>query len=285
MARDNILLTYVGLDILFVSTGALLIVFALNNQAESAKEFTKDTVVRDLLLGMCPLNGNNPLLPVPHHAPSHHEQNTDLEKCIAAIGNAVLVFVTFLISIPAIVMPSTRGWLKFHGYLTVICAFFTLVIGLDIWFETLKTRKNLSDIWITQPPATQSLLQQTVCLPHPLFFPPTLLFPSISLSSSPKPKHQLIHPQLQCCGYSNSTSPPFVQDTFCTSAIQAASQLGCVTPFSREANNFLDLVFTGAFGIVGLDAVLVITTAILLKDRKEKERYRFIDEKSGAGAF
>lgn len=181
MARDNILLTYVGLDILFVSTGALLIVFALNNQAESAKEFTKDTVVRDLLLGMCPLNGNNPLLPVPHHAPSHHEQNTDLEKCIAAIGNAVLVFVTFLISIPAIVMPSTRGWLKFHGYLTVICAFFTLVIGLDIWFETLKTRKNLSDIWITQPPATQSLLQQTVCLPHPLFFPPTLLYPSISL--------------------------------------------------------------------------------------------------------
>lgn len=57
MARDNILLTYVGLDILFVSTGALLIIFALNNQAETAKEFTKDTVVRDLLLGMCPLNG------------------------------------------------------------------------------------------------------------------------------------------------------------------------------------------------------------------------------------
>ncbi|CAG8951343.1 hypothetical protein HYFRA_00008093 [Hymenoscyphus fraxineus] len=225
MGRDNILLTYVGIDMLFVATGALLIIFALETQAESAKEFTKDTVVRDLLLGMCPLN--------------------------AAIANAVLVFITFLISIPAIVIPSTRGWLKLHGYLTVICALFTLNIGLSIWFETLRTRKNLSVIWISQPPQTQSLLQQT----------------------------------LQCCGYANSTSPPFVQDSFCTSATKAASELGCVTPFSKEANNFLDLVFTGAFGIVGIDAVLVITTAILLKDRKEKERYRFIDEKNGAGAF
>jgi hypothetical protein len=83
----------------------------------------------------------------------------------------------------------------------------------------------------------------------------------------------------------NSTSPPFVVDTTCPNALVAAAQLGCVTPFSQEANSFLDLVFTGAFGIVGIDAVLVILTAIVLKDRKEKERYRFIDEKNGAGAF
>jgi hypothetical protein len=57
MARDNILLTYVVVDVLFVVTGALLIIFAINTQIEIAKPFTKDNVVKDLLLGMCPLNG------------------------------------------------------------------------------------------------------------------------------------------------------------------------------------------------------------------------------------
>jgi len=83
----------------------------------------------------------------------------------------------------------------------------------------------------------------------------------------------------------NSTSPPFVVDTTCPNAEVAASMIGCVTPFSQYANNFLGTIFTGAFGIVGIDVLLILTTAILLKDRKEKERYRHIDEKSGAQGF
>jgi hypothetical protein len=79
--------------------------------------------------------------------------------------NSIVIFATFLISIPAMVIPTTRGWLKFHGYLVVICAIFTMVIGLSIWFETLKTRKNLSNIWNMQPNTTQSLLQQRVRSP------------------------------------------------------------------------------------------------------------------------
>jgi hypothetical protein len=51
------------------------------------------------------------------------------------------------------------------------------------------------------------------------------------------------------------------------------------------ANTFLDTIFTGAFGIVGVDVALILTTAMLLKDRKEKERYRHIDEKQGTGSF
>ena len=73
-----------------------------------------------------------------------------------------MVFVTFLISVPAMIMPMARGWLKFHGYTVVVCALFTLVIGLDIWFDTLKTRKNLSIVWNEQPAPAQSLLQQGV---------------------------------------------------------------------------------------------------------------------------
>jgi protein-S-isoprenylcysteine O-methyltransferase Ste14 len=88
------------------------------------------------------------------------------DKClVAAIANSVLVFFTFLVSVPAMVAPMTRGWLKFHGYLVVVCAIFTMLIGLTIWFDTLKTRQNLSDIWNVQPSTTQSLLQQRVCPP------------------------------------------------------------------------------------------------------------------------
>lgn len=58
--------------------------------------------------------------------------------------------------------------------------------------------------------------------------------------------------QFNCCGYLSSTSPPFQQDAFCTSAVVAAQKPGCVGPFSNYANRFLDLVFTTMFGIVGM---------------------------------
>jgi hypothetical protein len=223
--KDNVLVTYIIVDLLFVVCGGLMLTFALVTKSEINQTSTIQNVATDLLLSMCPLT--------------------------AAVANAVLIFFTFLVSVPAMVMPMTRGWLKFHGYLTVICAIFTLVIGLSIWFETLKTRKNLSNIWNAQPQSTQSLLQQ----------------------------------KFNCCGYANSTSPAFVNDATCPNALVAAAQVGCVSPFSSFANNFLDLVFTGAFGIVGIDFALILATAMLLKDRKEKERYRHIDEKQGAGSF
>lgn len=162
-----------------------------------------------------------------------------------------MIFITFLISLPALAIPTTRGWLKFFGYMVTICAAFTLVLGLDVWFDTLKTRNNLSATWNLQPLTSQSLLQQ----------------------------------ELDCCGYFNSTSPPFVTDATCPNAAAAALKKGCVTPFSSVANTFLDLVFTAAFGIVGLDVAMILTVACVLKERKEMERYRHIDEKNGVGSF
>lgn len=225
MANDKILLTYVAADLLFVVSGGLLLIFALTSRTESNEVATLDNVARDILLNTCPLN--------------------------AAIGNAVMVFFTFLVTVPGIVIPTTRGWLKFAGYLSVVCGLFTMIIGLTIWFETLKTRSVLSTIWNASPSATQSLLQQ----------------------------------KFSCCGYNNSTSPLFVADTTCTTPAVAASLPGCVSKFSSFANIFLDVVFTGAFGIVGIDVAFVLATAMILKDRKEKERYRGIDEKTGVGAF
>jgi hypothetical protein len=82
----------------------------------------------------------------------------------AAIGNAILIFITFLLAIPGILMPTSRGWLKAHGAMVVVCGLFTLVIGLDIWFETLKTRENLGVLWNQQSNDIQSLLQRGVRL-------------------------------------------------------------------------------------------------------------------------
>ena len=168
------------------------------------------------------------------------------------------------------VLQTSRTWLKIHGFLVIICALFTLVLGLDIWFDTLRTRANLLNVWTAQSATVQSLLQV----------------------------------EFNCCGYLNSTSPLFVTDATCTSAFVAATKLGCVSPFSSFANNFLDVVFTGAFGIVGMsssflnflatkiltvylgiDAFLIIAIAMLLKDREEKERYRHIDLKNGVGGI
>jgi hypothetical protein len=81
---------------------------------------------------------------------------------VAIIGDAVVVFITFAISIPAMVMPTARSWLKLHGYMTVICALFTMVVGLVIWLETLRARENLLPVWEKLPGTTQSLIQQQV---------------------------------------------------------------------------------------------------------------------------
>ena len=77
-----------------------------------------------------------------------------------------------------------------------------------------------------------------------------------------------------------------------------------MAPFSSFANSFLDIVFTAMFGIVGkleahssgqranckltplaLDGFLFLSSAVLLKDRAQRERYRLIDRKSGFGGI
>lgn len=115
-------------------------------------------------------------------------------------------------------LSTTRGWLKVHGYMVVICGIFTLVIGLDIWFGTLRSKESLLDTWNKQSVTVQSLLQE----------------------------------ELSCCGYFNSTSiPAFVTDSTCPNAIVAATMPGCSAAFVKFDGLFLDVIFTAAFGIVG----------------------------------
>jgi len=217
--------TFVVADFLFLVTGALMIGFALIEQNNKHAAPTTGTVVRNLLLEENPLT--------------------------AAIINSGFIFFTFLVSIPGMVMPMTRGWLKLLGYMVVICGLFTLILGLDLWYNTLATRSRFAPIYASQSSTTQSIIQNA----------------------------------LDCCGYTNSTSPPFVTDNICTDPTTAALKGGCISSFSSEANVILDQIFTAAFAIVGVDFAFIMSILMLLAVRKEKERYRHIDEKNGAGGF
>jgi len=93
-----------------------------------------------------------------------------------------MIFITFLLAIPGILMQTSRGWLKAHGAMVVVCGIFTLVIGLDIWFETLKTRENLGFLWNQQSNDVQSLLQRGVRF-FSLPICPHFLLPSINANS------------------------------------------------------------------------------------------------------
>jgi hypothetical protein len=126
-----------------------------------------------------------------------------------------MIFITFLASVPALIVPSNRLWLKIHGWLLVVSAIFTLVLGLDIWFDTLKNRAHMSVLWAQQTPHVQSLLQQ----------------------------------HFNCCGFQNSTT--FQKDALCTGPLIAATLPNCQGKFSSFGASFLDLVFTADFGIVG----------------------------------
>ncbi|KAM0560962.1 hypothetical protein ACHAPJ_003460 [Fusarium lateritium] len=164
----------------------------------------------------------------------------------AGIVNAVFILVTFAATLPGLVMPA-RSFLKVSGYMVTLCSIFTMCVAVYLWVMTLKMRGQFFNIYIEQEPEVQSLIQNS----------------------------------FQCCGYYNSTTPAFVMDSTCSSPASAALLRGCATSISSFANLHIDGIFTVLFGIVGIDAIFVLCIACLLKDRKERERYRHIDEKSG----
>lgn len=77
--------------------------------------------------------------------------------------NAGLIFFTFAVSIPGLILPNNRTWLNIHGWLLIACGITTLVLGLDIWFSTLQTRSNVGVLWSHQSSQDRSMLQQKVC--------------------------------------------------------------------------------------------------------------------------
>lgn len=220
-ATNKILVAFVVADILFLLSGAIALGFSVivgNIMDETPLD--GETAARNLLYRRFPLQ--------------------------AGIINAIVIFVTFLVTVPGIIMP-TRGWLKFGGYMVTASGMFSLCLGVYLWVLTLSARDDFFVIWMNSEARVQDLMQSA----------------------------------FECCGYFNSTSPAFVTNAVCTSPAAAALMRGCAAPISGFSNVFIDDIFTAMFGMVGIDAILILATACLLKQRKERERYRHIDEKSG----
>ncbi|KAL8716125.1 MAG: hypothetical protein Q9220_000030 [cf. Caloplaca sp. 1 TL-2023] len=227
------LVSFLVADALFVATGGLLVAVALLSRSSMSAP-TTDTVARSVLLSHAPLNG--------------------------VLVDAGLVFVTFLASVPGLIITKRRFWFQIHLWLVLASIVLTLTIGLTIWFSTLKTRANLALMWHDESPQIQHLLQQRVRRD---------LLPNLEIRSDPSE-------QFQCCGY---MTMPFLTDTTCPTPLAAAAKPDCVGPFSNFANNFLDLVFTAMFGMVALDAILLLCGLVVQKKRAEEQRYQHIDEK------
>jgi small-conductance mechanosensitive channel len=162
------------------------------------------------------------------------------------IVNGILILVAFVLTLPGMWLPA-RGWLKLTSAAVTGCGLFSLILGIYVWVMTLRFRRAFEGIYMEQTPETHSLFQTT----------------------------------FSCCGYINSTSPAFVTDSVCPSPAAAALAPGCAGSISNFSNTFMDQIFTALFGFVGIDALFVVAIACLLKDRKERERYRYIDEKTG----
>ncbi|EGS22810.1 uncharacterized protein CTHT_0012850 [Thermochaetoides thermophila DSM 1495] len=223
---SKVQMVYVISDALFLLMGIFILIFCVvvNNIKDNAPSNGREAA-RNLMYQQFPLT--------------------------AGIVNSVFIFVTFITTLPGLALGS-RPWIKIGGYLTIVCAIFTMILGLYLWIMTLKTRASFAKVFAVQPDDIKSLMQTT----------------------------------FSCCGYFNATSAPvFVTDATCPSPAAAALMRGCVAPISSFINVLLDNIFTAMFGMVGIDVVFLLSAVCLLKERKERERFRHIDEKNGIGRF
>lgn len=222
MAKKT-LVVFICFNLVFLLCAGLHLFIPLFTRASLSHKPTLSNVARNLLLDECPLT--------------------------ASMINSGIMFFSFLISVPAIFRKKDLFLLQVHAWLLVVCALFTLGIGLEIWFSTLQTRKNLAPVWNSQSTFVQSMLQF----------------------------------KFKCCGYNDTNV--FIQDGTCPNAADAVRHGGCMGPFGVFANQFLDIVFTTFFGFVAVDMLVLLSVLCLLKQRKEQIRYSLIDEKTKFGGI
>ncbi|KAI1815383.1 tetraspanin [Poronia punctata] len=224
---NKTLAAYIGLDFLFLATGAIILGFSIvvrNSCFDDELSGENDDgveVARDLLYREFPFS--------------------------AGIGNGIFTFLAFVTTLPGLMIITTnkprRGWLKFAGFLISVNAVYTLILGLQLWMFTLRIGETFEGIWRGVGDGLQVRMQDG----------------------------------FKCCGYNEIAFQ--LSPTTCPSPAAASSMPSCAGPISRFANTSINSVFTAMFGIVGVDALLILATACLLKERKEMERFRVIDEK------
>ena len=241
---DKVVIMFLVVDALFAASAGLLLAMVFITRARKERPRTTDNVASEMLLMNTPLDGK---AGSPYSSSGVFNLSQLLKTRCCSIGtifNAALILLTFMVSLPGLILPRNRTWFTVHGWLVMLCGITTLVLGLDIWFKTLQTRSNVGDIWRGQADADLSLIQRKVKV---------LTQQSVILFGGERKQNLTIYRKIQqfnCCGYLDN-SAQFKPDLTCPTASIAAQKIGCVGPFSNYANPFLDVVFTAMFGFVG----------------------------------
>jgi len=221
MAVDKrLVLTYAFTNVLFIAAGVITLIISLMWRMDALNSPTTGSIQQNVIFMMTPNVGG------------------------MAVG--IITIVAGVLAIPALVMPTSRGWLYTHGWAVTGACVALLVLGLRIWFVTLTEQSNILDAWVATSPNTLADLEE----------------------------------QFNCCGYWNSTSPPFVLSAnACPNADVAATKLGCIITLQPYADLFLNRIFTTLFGFVGIGTCAILAGAMLVKARTTEARYVRIAQK------
>lgn len=135
---DKVFLTTLAADALFLATGGIQLGFCLVVQSH---------------LNDVPKTGHEATRSFLYHE----------FPFTAGIVNGSFILVTFLLTIPGLLM-SVRTWLKASGYMITVCGIFTLCIGVFLWILTLRVKEDLFPVFSSADESIQSLIQTSVGL-------------------------------------------------------------------------------------------------------------------------
>lgn len=136
---NKILMVAIAADVLFLASGVMELTFSLVTKGNMSQTPSNgEDAVRDLLHQTLPLD--------------------------AGIANAAFILATFVATLPGLMMPTTRGWLKVSGYMVAFCALFTMCVGVFLWVMTLTIGQDFASTYDGLDPGTQDLIQTSVCL-------------------------------------------------------------------------------------------------------------------------
>lgn len=175
----------------------------------------------------------------------------------AGIALGIIIIASWLVSLYGItsarkISKTCTDGLMWFNWTIVGSTITTIVVGVLIWFFTLRPRAAFADIWRAQTPATQTYLQNT----------------------------------LQCCGYWDaSTAGLFTAPTGFCAAVAAGTNTTavqpCVNPIGAFEDYLLNNVFSTTFGFVAIQISLVLITTGLIQSQMEEYRFTLIDAKRG----
>jgi hypothetical protein len=159
---NKVLAAFVGIDILFAATGALILGFSVIVQKTCFDAPTEGNMAaRDLLYQQFPFSGEQEQSKLDWWRRGRRSKALTWPLFAAGIGNGIFTFIAFACTLPALATNS-RSWLKAAVFLVVVDAIFTLIIGLDLWILTLRIKETFSKLWVAQTPEVQSLMQIAV---------------------------------------------------------------------------------------------------------------------------